>query len=185
LRAWTAIVQPGRLISSRTQNNVCFAARKETLPLAPNQEKRHMKPQFYEDYSTENLDPLAPSMEEDFDWDELYERFGEVSDRQMHDEQMERINKFVRELFQWVVAIDLNRPNSQTLIGRRFIALAWVLNPALFEGTPSASKLAESLGIARKANLWELTGEVSRHFKIINRGQSHAWNRNPPKQEAA
>lgn len=106
-----------------------------------------MKPQFFEDYSTDKLDPLAPAMQEDFNWDELYERFGELSDRQMHDEQMERINEFVRKLFQWVVAIDLNRPNSQMLIGRRFIALAWVLNPALFEGSPSASKLAESLGM--------------------------------------
>jgi hypothetical protein len=141
-----------------------------------------MKPQFHEDYTTDKLDPLAPPMQEDFDWDELYERFGELSDRQKHDEQMERINEFVRKLFQWVVAIDLNRPNSQMLIGRRFIALAWVLNPALFEGSPSASKLAESLGITRKANLWELTGEASRHFNIVNRGQSHAWNR---KQEVA
>jgi hypothetical protein len=146
-----------------------------------------MKPEFYEDYATDNLDPLAPPMQEDFNWDELYERFGELSDRQKHDEQMEQINEFVRKVFQWVVAIDLNRPNSQMLIGRRFIALAWVLNPALFEGSPSASKLAERLGITRKANLWELTGEASRHFKILNRGQSHAWNRKsePANQEAA
>ena len=55
----------------------------------------------------------------------------------------------------------------------------------MFEGSPSVSKLAESLGITRKANLWELTGEVSRHFKIINRGQSHAWNRKTEQKEAA
>lgn len=136
-----------------------------------------MKPQFHDDYIATNLDPLASPMQVDFDWNELYERLGEASEQQEHDEEMERINEFVRKLFEWVIAIDLNNPNAQVIVGRRFIALAWVLNPALFENSPSASKLADMLGIKRKADLWTLTGAASTHFGITNRGQSHAWNR--------
>lgn len=141
-----------------------------------------LKEEFYEDYNSSYytarpLDPLAPPTEMEFDWDELYERLGEPSDRQLHENNMEQISEFVRKLFQWVVAVDLKQPNSQMLVGRRFIALAWVLNPALFDGSPSASKLAETLGITRKANLWTLTGEASQHFGITNRSQSHGWNR--------
>lgn len=136
-----------------------------------------MKPQFHEDYISSKLDPLASPMHEDFNWDELYERMDEPTDSQAHDEQMEQITEFVRKLFEWVIAIDMNNPNAQMLVGRRFIALAWVLNPAMFEDSPSASKLAETLGIKRKADLWTLTGEASQYFGITNRGQSHAWNR--------
>jgi hypothetical protein len=133
-----------------------------------------MKPSFYEDYVTDKLDPLAAPMQEDFNWNELYHRLGEPTDEQLQDEKVAEV---IRKLFEWVTAIDLKKENSQTLIGRRFIALAWVFNPALFENSPSASQLAETLRITRKADLWKLTGEVSRHFGIVNRGQSHAWNR--------
>jgi len=136
-----------------------------------------MKPKFYEDYISTKLDPLASPMQEDFNWDELFERLGEPSDRQAHDEQMERLNQFIRTLFEWVTAIDLKKPNAQVVIGRRFVALAWVMDPALFENSPSASKLAEMLGVNRKADLWKLTGEVAKRFGIRNRCQSHAWNR--------
>ncbi|HVU07829.1 MAG TPA: hypothetical protein VHG89_04720 [Verrucomicrobiae bacterium] len=139
-----------------------------------------MKPSFHEDYVSDKLDPLATPMHEDFNWNELYQRLGEPTDQQLQDE---KIAEFIRKLFEWVTAIDLRKENSQTLIGRRFIALAWVFNPALFEDSPSASKLAETLRITRKADLWKLTGEVTRHFGITNRGQSHAWNRGVTRAE--
>ncbi len=140
-----------------------------------------MKPQFHEDYISPKRDPLQPK-HADFDWDAVEAALGEKPEQPDTDERLAAI---IRKLFQWVTAIDLKKKNSQVLIGRRFIALAWVLDPALFEGSPSASKLAEMLRITRKADLWTLTGEASRHFGITNRGQNHAWNRGAAKPASA
>jgi len=73
--------------------------------------------------------------------------------------------------------VDLKKKNAQMLIGRRFIALAWVIDPGLFASNPSASHLSETLHITRKADLWTLTGAAAKHFGITNRAQDHAWNR--------
>jgi hypothetical protein len=132
-----------------------------------------MKPEFHEDYSANQVDPLYETTV-DFDMAEVERRLGEVPDE---GPDYNELGKIVERLFKWVVAIEKAKPNVEAMIGRRFLALAWVANPALFQGSPSASKLAESLGIKRKADFWELTGEVSRVLGITNRSQKHGWNR--------
>jgi hypothetical protein len=57
----------------------------------------------------------------------------------------------------------------------RLIALAWVLSPGYFEGSPSIRKLARRCGI-RIAALANYTGYYSRLLRWRNRGQRHAWN---------
>ena len=132
-----------------------------------------MKPQFHEDYSSKELDPLYETAV-DFDLAEVERRLGEASDTRP---DYDALGKIVQRLFKWVTAIELGKPNAEIMVGRRFLAMAWVTNPNLFEGSPSASKLAECLGITRKADFWELTGEVSRILGITNRSQKHGWNR--------
>jgi hypothetical protein len=132
-----------------------------------------MKPEFHEDYSTDNLDPLYDNTV-DFDLAEVERRLGESLDAEP---DYEELAKVIHRLLKWVIAVDIGKPNAEVMVGRRFLAMAWVTNPDLFEGSPSASKLAECLGIKRKADFWELTGEVARVLGITNRGQKHAWNR--------
>lgn len=132
-----------------------------------------MKPEFHEDYSSNELDPLYESTV-DFDLAEVERRLGETSDT---GPDYDALGKIVQRLFKWVTAVEMGKPNAEALVGRRFLAMAWVTNPNLFEGSPSASKLAECLGITRKADFWELTGEVSRILGITNRSQKHGWNR--------
>ena len=136
-----------------------------------------MKPEFYENFISKKLDPLAASLQEDFNWDALFERLGEPTDAEARDREMQLAAEFVRKVCHWVLSVELRQPDARRHVGERFAAFAWVTNPAFFEGAPSASQVAELLGIRRKANFWTLTGEVSRHFGITNRAQSHAWNR--------
>ena len=133
-----------------------------------------MKPAFHEDYSNQRIDPLYDTTV-DFDMAEVERRLGESTEDTMPD--YEGLAKTISQMFKWVTAIELGKPNADVEVGRRFLALVWVTNPDLFEGSPSASKLAECLGIKRKADFWTLTGEAARQFGITNRNQKHAWNR--------
>lgn len=114
----------------------------------------------------------------DFDYDAVTNAIGEgiITD----DPRVE----FVEKLFQFVANTKLNpkesfikRRRASRNIGIRFAALAWVINPALFEGTPSATALAKMLGCKSAWPFLRITGEVSRQFGITNRAQDHAWNR--------
>jgi hypothetical protein len=60
-------------------------------------------------------------------------------------------------------------------VGLRVIALAWVLNPAYFEGSPSVSELANLCGV-RAAALAAYTGHYSRLIGWRNRSQCHSRN---------
>jgi hypothetical protein len=59
--------------------------------------------------------------------------------------------------------------------GLRLIALAWVLNPGYFVGSPSLSELARRCSV-RRAALANHTGYFSRLLGWRNRGQRHASN---------
>ncbi|MGH7939879.1 MAG: hypothetical protein ACREFR_02255 [Limisphaerales bacterium] len=141
-----------------------------------------MKEEFHEEYTNEQHDPLYeaagrvnPLYETtiDFDLAEVERRLGEASE----EPDYESLGKLVHRLFRWVAGVEIGRAKAEAMVGRRFLAMAWVTNPDLFSGSPSASKLAETLGIRRKADFWELTGEASRALGITNRSQKHAWNR--------
>ena len=60
-------------------------------------------------------------------------------------------------------------------VGLNIIALAWVLNPAYFDGSPSLRELARRCGI-QPSTLARHTGHYSRFIGWRNRGQRHAWN---------
>ena len=62
------------------------------------------------------------------------------------------------------------------VIGRRTIAMGWVIDPDLFGGL-SQTEIAAIIG-CHKMNLSKSAAEFSRKFKIRNRGQRHGWNYN-------
>ncbi len=64
------------------------------------------------------------------------------------------------------------------IVGRRTVALAWVVDPGLFEYSPSLAALARDLGITRAA-LSAHAAMYSREFGLTTRGQVHGWNRRP------
>jgi hypothetical protein len=60
-------------------------------------------------------------------------------------------------------------------VGLNLIALAWVLHPAYFGGSPSLRDLARRCGV-QPSTLATHTGHYSRFLGWRNRGQRHAWN---------
>lgn len=129
-----------------------------------------MKEEFDESKLPDCRDPLAtPAV--DFDWTALYARLGEDVVEGKVDK---RLTDIVVRLLQVLV------PNSTHhiqpgAVGLRLIALAWVINPAYFEGSPSISELAQRCGV-NTVTLARYTGRYSRLMRWRNRGQKHAWN---------
>lgn len=116
-------------------------------------------------------DPLD-ARDQGFDWQGLYRQLSE-------DAQDEHNDKRSSEAVVRLLALLLPRLSSRRIqpesIGLRLIALAWVLNPGYFEGSPSVARLAKRCGV-RAAALANFTGYYSRLLAWRNRGQRHAWN---------
>lgn len=119
------------------------------------------------------LDPLAPT-HADFDWGELERLLGEAGNLQESDREL--LGDVLHRIIAWMVA---SPPGKIRLnpIGRKIVALAWVLNPGFFDGK-SLSQIARESGLDRR-RLSDHAAEVSRHFKIRRHGQSHGWNFKP------
>ena len=130
---------------------------------------------FDEAYQAEHRDPLDAS-NSDFDWQELCQRLGEDADTQAADNEAHMAEMVVRLLHLLLRRTD--RHVEPRTIGMRVIALAWVLNPAYFAGSPSLTELAKRCGIA-PGTLGSYTGEASRYLQWRNRAQRHAWNWRP------
>jgi hypothetical protein len=126
-----------------------------------------MKSDFDEGFLSESRDPLdAPH--QNFDWELLYERLDEGKVEGPARDQL------IARLVQLVISNDSERLIPKK-IGLRIIALAWVLNPAYFPGSPSLRQLAKRCGVTAPT-LARLTGEFSRMTGLRNRAQRHAWN---------
>ena len=60
-------------------------------------------------------------------------------------------------------------------VGRWFMAIGWLLDPAIFNGEAiSLARLSETLGLAPNS-LSPITAQLSRRFAIQNRFQAHNW----------
>ena len=126
-----------------------------------------MKYDFDDGFLSVNRDPMdAP--QQDFDWQQLDQSYGEegASDP--------RCSEAVTRLVQLLLPPDSEQLKPKA-IGLRVIALAWVLNPAYFSGSPSLRQLAKRCGV-NAPTLARLTGEFSRMTGLRNRAQRHAWN---------
>ena len=129
-----------------------------------------MKQEFDETILADERDPID-SADQDFDWTQLYRRLGE--DAASHGDDAKLAEAVVRLLEALVAKTD--RPMHPQSVGLRVIALAWVLNPGYFDGSPSLRDLAKRCRV-QPATLARFTGEVSRFIGWRNRAQRHAWN---------
>lgn len=109
----------------------------------------------------------------DFDWETVYRNLGEGED-EIDPEAYVQLAKLLQRFLHWVLAVDLKNKNATLHIGRRFVALCWTLNPALFEGA-SLTQLAKQLG-THVPVLSAFTADASREFGVRNRSQAHGWN---------
>lgn len=137
----------------------------------------HNKPvyDFEHPETIAGIDPLAPR-HANFDWDLLRELLGEPLEPEelkaaLRDVDMQKLCKALAEVLQFVLVNKELRS-----VGKRFIALCWVLNPALFNGA-SARTVARDFGLCR-TTMAKATGDASRTFGIRNHAQSHAANFN-------
>jgi hypothetical protein len=129
-----------------------------------------VKGDFHEDLQSDKRDPVDAQSQE-FDWQRLYQRLSEdVASDQVERQLAETITRLLQTL------IPLRQRYLPPIeIGLNVIALAWVLNPACFEGSPSLRQLARRCGV-QPATLARHTGRYSRLIGWRNRAQRHAWN---------
>lgn len=137
-----------------------------------------MSDAFIEDYVSPKVDPLAPT-HIDPDWTAIEIALGEAVEQDGED----KTARLLRSLFGYLIAPGMSGESSQIVTGRRTIALAWVLDPGLFESAPSAAKLARRIGINRLADFYAYTADAVKTFKITNRAQSRGWNRGTGKEK--
>jgi hypothetical protein len=139
-------------------------------------------------YRPTSVDPLCNTRDtkdqtefgtEEFDWETLYQNLGEAMSEAEQDTDpatMLLLAQALRSIFDYVLDIDLNKKGAEKRVGRRFIGLCWVVNPAMFEGSPSLTKIAKKLGLSPRL-LQFTAAEASAQYGIVNRGQAHGWNR--------
>ena len=132
-------------------------------------------PAFHEDFASEHVDPLSDK-HQDFDFDAVCRALGEVQGVELAEETREQLRQCLAAIFGFLVDVNLDRPNVDTYIGRRAIAMAWVVKPALFGGA-SQTQIAALIGASNKMTISPHAAEFSRLFNVRNRGQSHGWNR--------
>ena len=107
----------------------------------------------------------------DFDYATVAENLGETEPQPLPENDRADLALALSQMFDWLLAVDLKRASSVELVGRRVIALAWVMDCERFDGG-SLTKLAGQLGITA-AQLSELTADASRRFGISNSFQEH------------
>jgi hypothetical protein len=111
-----------------------------------------MKPEFHDNYQSRHVDPPEPTHE--------------------NPGQRKEMAQILGACFRWVLDFDQNNQYNRQhteIIGRRLIALAWVTNPALFDG---ASLAAVCKRFKVRPSLAKLTGEAFRRFGVVNRGEA-------------
>jgi hypothetical protein len=132
-----------------------------------------LKEQFNEAWgNSEQVDPLSEA-HYDFPFQEVFERLdGETED--VKQAVWDGMVAVMAILFQHCIS-DSRQPGGELLVGRRFMACCWVINPGTFDGD-SLSRIAKDLHIPARTMQY-LAAEASRVLGITNRGQVHGWNR--------
>ena len=140
------------------------------------------KPPFEYDCLTQikHVNPLVSHLSSNFDWQLLSELLGEPAEPEelkaaVQSAEREKLGKVVMEIFQWLLAN--HKLEKLDFVGRRAVALSWVLNPDFFEGK-SLAQISREAKLCRVA-LPQITGAVGRKWGVRNRYQSHAANFKP------
>ncbi|MGE4183080.1 MAG: hypothetical protein AB7J34_24950 [Limisphaerales bacterium] len=109
----------------------------------------------------------------EFPWEEVLARLdGKPIPEDVRAELRQKCSVGLGELLRWLIRGDGTERLflRGDLAGRRAIALAWVLRPDLFEGTPSLRELAQTLGIPI-SSLSRHAADVTKRWGIFNRAQ--------------
>ena len=136
-----------------------------------------MKPEFFEHYQSPRLDPVD-GRNEDFDWQGLERMLGEDAPLPAGQPDFTLLAETLTRLFAYLLEGRAASRHMDRTIGRRAIAMIWVLRPDLIEGTPSLARIARKIGKTRAA-LSKQASEFSRAFGLTSRSQARAWNRKP------
>lgn len=112
----------------------------------------------------------------DFDLDAVEAAFGEQGLSSTDRDKLARALAFILD---WLLKVDLSRHDALKSIGRRAVAMAWVLDPERFKcgnklQSPSLTSLARQLGMTA-ANLSPDAADFSRITSLSNRFQGHDW----------
>ena len=134
-----------------------------------------MKPECHEDFASAEVDPLFDSSYE-FDMAAVERALGEAE--KLPDEHREQLATALWEILRWLCDVRMC-PKAPEIIGRRAIALAWVMRPELFDGQ-SLTAISTSLGL-HKVAMSIHSADFSKRFRVRNRGQSHGWQVNQRK----
>jgi hypothetical protein len=129
-----------------------------------------LKGDFHEGLKSSKRDPVD-AQPQDFDWQKLYRQLSEDA---VDGDNDKRLAETVTRLLQMLVPFGKRQIRVEA-VGLNLIALAWVLNPGYFDGSPSLRQLARRCGV-EAATLARHTGHFSRLIRWRNRGQRHAWN---------
>ncbi|HYE32170.1 MAG TPA: hypothetical protein VEH27_12130 [Methylomirabilota bacterium] len=105
----------------------------------------------------------------DFPWADLERRLGELPE--MSDHTREQLAEAFGKLWRWTFDVNLDHGNSVEFIGRRTIALAYVLSPAIFGSNTSLRKLSERLGYTQPMTLSSAASAAAKAFRISNYAQ--------------
>lgn len=148
-----------------------------------------MKKPFIEDLQSPKADVLHPTSTP-FDYAEVEKRLGELPEDDPAVYGSERMAHALRIILSWITRRGMFARRGvksggrwARAVGRRTIALAWVVDPSTFEGTPSLSAL-EAQGEMPSKALSRYAAEATATFGIRNRIQKHGWNRKPRPAES-
>ena len=136
---------------------------------------------FRDDYSSPKATSDARAQE--FDWVGLEAMLGE-SPASPSGRDLVLMAEALSRLFAWLVdGKRLPHRGLDRIIGRRAIAMVWVVRPDLIEGTPSLAAIARRLGQTRAGLSWH-AAEFSRVFGIRNRAQAGEAKKAKPMRAA-
>lgn len=108
----------------------------------------------------------------DFDYEAVERRLGESPKAEITDTcDSKRLKFALSALLDWQFDVDLNHFDALRAIGRRAVAMAWVIDPKRFNDD-SLRSVSKRLGFSAP-NLAPLTAEFSRLYKISNKFQKH------------
>jgi hypothetical protein len=138
-----------------------------------------MKLEFIEDFISDKRDPLAPEQHQDFDWAELFSRFGEP-DSAAGQEEIDRFVYALREIVTWIASGSADRRFIRRA-GIRALSVAYILQAGQLEGM-SLREIATRT--REKHQLLSFhAADFTRRWRLQNRYQSHGWCRGRTKRK--
>ena len=135
-----------------------------------------MSPQHYNDGEA-NPQDVTDERSVPFDWETLTHALGED---ELGPVEYQRLAFALGRILRWLVVPKTNGKGSrqqQRVIALRAIALAWVVDPRMFDDTPSLRTLAKRSGVTYDTLQHHSGGAVDR-FGVANRYQKARRNKN-------